>query len=127
MRRRWGAFLLLSLALSACRASAPAPTGKAFDVSLEVDFGPAQRPPIRTVVEVRPGATANDALSKVCSVKRGAVCCDPRETAGVDGVICRPESNLWWILTVNGSRDVSPFKTSLKPGDRVRWAYVEEE
>ncbi len=94
-----------------------------FEVALEVDYGPANKPPIRRVVEVERGTTPDRLVAKVCSVEKGAVCCDPRETAVIDGVATDPATNQWWTVSVNGSKKVSPYKRKLKPGDLVRWEY----
>ena len=92
-------------------------------VMVEVDFGPAGRSLVRQVVPVEPGATLQDATAMIFPVEKGSVCCDPRETAAIDGVAADPAANLWWTVSVNGSKKVSPYKTRLKPGDRVRWEY----
>lgn len=100
---------------------------KPFDVTLEVDFGPAGKPAVRQTVQVEPGATPQDATAKVFPVEKGSVCCDPRETSSIGGVAADPATNRWWYISINGSRKVSPYKTKLKPGDRVRWEYVQYE
>ena len=94
-----------------------------FDVVLEVDFGPANKPAVRQVVQVKGGVTPQDAAAKVFPVEKGSVCCDPRETAAVGGVAADPAANRWWTVSINGSKKVSPYKTKLKPGDVVRWEY----
>lgn len=112
----------LGLAAPGCatpRAAIPA----TFDVTLEVDFGPANRPPIRQTVTVARGATSDDLVAKVCTLQKGGVCCDIRETAGIDGVMADPMTNRWWTVSINGSKKVSPYRTRLKPGDLVRWEY----
>ena len=111
--------VFLSLLVAGCATGRPAP----FDVTMEVDFGPSGRAPIRRTVPVERGATPEAALAKVCSVETGAVCCDSRETAGIDGVLADPAANRWWTVSLNGSKKVSPFKTRLKAGDVVRWEY----
>ena len=110
------------LLLAGCAALAARET---FNVTLQVDFGPAGKTPIEKVVQVEPGATPEGVLEKACAIQRGAVCCNPRETAGIDGVAADPATNRWWTVSVNGSKKVSPYKTKLKPGDLVRWEYRE--
>lgn len=100
-----------------------ATTPKVFDVVVEVNFGPAGRPSVQKLVQVERGATPQAATAQVFQVAKGAVCCDARETAGIDGVTADPGANRWWTVSVNGSKKVSPYKTKLKPGDRVRWEY----
>ena len=108
--------------LSAC--ATPRNSEKPFNVTLEVDFGPTDRPAMRRMVQVEPGSTPQQATAKACSLQSGAVCCDNRETAGIDGVMADPAGNYWWTVSVNGSKkNVSPFKTRLKPGDVVHWEY----
>lgn len=96
-------------------------------MTLEVEFGPAGKPPIRRTVQVARGATPDRALAAVCVVDKGSTCCDPRETAGIDGVAADPAANRWWTVAVNGSKKVSPYKTRLKTGDVVRWEYRQYE
>lgn len=98
---------------------------KPFDVALEVDFGPAGRPAVRQTLPVEPGATPEVVLAQAFPVEKGAVCCDPRETAAIDGVAADPATNRWWTVSVNGSKKVSPYKTRVKPGDVVRWEFRE--
>ena len=100
-----------------------ATAAKPFDVTLEVDFGPAGKPPVRQVVQVGPGATSQDATAKVFPVEKGSICCDPGETSSIGGVAADPASNTWWTVSINGSRKVSPYKTKLAAGDVVRWEY----
>jgi len=100
------------------------PARKTFDVTLEVDFGPAGRPAVRQAVRVAEGATSQDATAKVFPQEKGAVCCDPRETSAIGGVASDAATNRWWTVSINGSKKgVSPYKTKLKPGDVVRWEY----
>ena len=112
---------LCFLTLSGCATAAKAPP--TFPVTLEVDFGPAGKPAVRQVVSVQPGATPQDATAKLFPVEKGAICCDPRETASIDGVAADPAANRWWTVSVNGSKKISPYKSRLKPGDVVRWEY----
>ena len=104
-----------------------AAAAKPFDVTLEVDFGPAGRPAIRKVVQVEPGTTPEGVLSKACAVGKGSVCCDPRETAAVDGVAADPAANKWWTVSVNGSKKISPYRTRIAARDVVRWEYRQYE
>ncbi len=103
------------------------PSPRTFAVTLEVDFGPADRPAIHRTVPVERGATAGLLAAQVCTVEKGAVCCDPREIAAIDGVAVDPAANRWWTVSINGSKKVSPFKTKLRPGDVVRWEYRQYE
>ena len=111
--------VILCVALAGCATAARKP----FNVTLEADFGPANRPPVRQVVQVEEGATSQEATAKVFPVEKGSVCCDPRETAAINGVAADPALNKWWTISINGSKKVSPYKTRLRPGDVVRWEY----
>lgn len=124
--RAVGLTAVLAFALSACATARPA-VPPAFDVTLEVDFGPASRPPIRQTLTVARGTTPELALATACEVQKGAVCCDARETAGIDGVMADPATNRWWTVSINGSKKVSPYTTRLKPGDLVRWEYRQDD
>ncbi len=112
---------LLYLGIAGC-ATAPV-ASRTFDVTLEVDFGPAGKPAVRQVVQVEPGATPKEVTAKVFPIEKGAVCCDPREVSTIDGVAADPAANRWWVVSVNDSKKVSPYKTRLKAGDLVRWEY----
>lgn len=119
------ALLLLTVFSVGCAMLPPSP--RTFDVTLEVDFGPADRPAIHRLVQVERGATAGLLAATVCAVEKGAVCCDAREIAGINGVMSDPAANRWWTVSIGGSPKVSPFRTKLKPGDHVRWEYRQYE
>jgi len=98
-----------------------------FNVTVEVDFGPAGRPTVRQVVQVQPGATPEEATAKVFPLEKGSICCDPRETSAIAGLAADPATNRWWSVSVNGSKKVSPYRTQLKPADHVRWEYRQSD
>lgn len=114
---RWGVLIACLLVAGCATARQP------FDVTLEVDFGPAGKPAVRQTVQVEPGATPQDATARVFPVEKGSVCCDPRETSSIGGVAADPAANKWWAVSINGSKKVSPYKTKLAAGDVVRWEY----
>jgi len=118
--------LFFSLLASGCAARSRS-RPNSFDVTLEVDFGPAGKPPIRRVLRVERGITPDGLVAAVSPVEKGAVCCDRRETASIGGVAADPAANRWWTVSINGSRKVSPFKTRLNPGDVVRWEYRQND
>ena len=120
MRKMLVVFLLCPLFFG-CATAGAAP--RTFDVTLEVDFGPAGKPPVHRIVQVAQGATPESVTGQAFPVQKGAVCCDPREVAVIDGVATDPAANRWWTVSVNGSKKVSPYKTKLKSGDVVRWEY----
>lgn len=96
---------------------------RTFEATLEVDFGPVQKPAVHRILPVEGGATAKTLTALAFPVEQGSVCCDPREVAVIDGVAADPAANRWWTVSINGSKKVSPYKTKLQPGDVVRWEY----
>ena len=122
---------IFALVISALTFSGCAHSGvraKPFKVTLELDFGPAQKPFVRRTFQVEGGgATAKTLTALAFPVEQGSVCCDPREVAVIDGVTADPAANRWWTVSINGSKKVSPYKTKLKSGDVVRWEYRQYE
>ncbi len=121
IRSGWLAMIGASLLFCGCA------TSRVFDVRVEVDFGPAGKPPVQQVVRVEPGTTPDGATAQALPLEKGSVCCDSRETASIGGVAADPAANRWWTVSINGSKKVSPYKTRLKPGDVVRWEYRQYE
>lgn len=121
MRKRW-IWIGVLVGLTGC-----APARPPFEVALEVDFGPAQKPAVSRTFQVESGATPETLTALAFSVEQGAVCCDPREVAVIDSVAADPAANRWWTVSINGSKKVSPYKTKLQPGDVVRWEYRQYE
>ena len=117
--------LLLCLAMAGC-AKAPL-VRETFETTLEVDFGPAGKPPVHRTFQVERGATPKTLTAMAFPVEEGSVCCDPREVSVIDGVAADPAASRWWTVAINGSKKVSPYKTKLKPGDVVRWEYRQYE
>ena len=97
-----------------------------FPVEIRVDFGPAGKPALTRTLEVDRKTTPKDAVSLVFPVMSGKVCSSIHDLLSIDGVRPDAAKNLWWILTVNGSRRVSPYRTHLKRGDHVEWRYLME-
>ena len=97
-----------------------------FPVEIRVDFGPAGKPALTRTLEVDRKTTPKEAVSLMLPVMSGKVCSSMHDLLEIDGV--RPDAveNFWWILTVNGSRRVSPYRTHLKRGDLVEWRYLKE-
>ena len=89
-----------------------------------VEFGPANKPAFQEDVSVTKGSTPRDVVSIFFPVKSGAVCCDTREVTEIDGASTDPTRGRFWVVEVSGSKDVSPYKTEVKPDDVVRWTYV---
>ncbi len=124
--KKWIAGLMMVVSLSAGCATMGS-SRKTFEVTLEVDFGPASKPAVSRVFQVQGGATPKTVTALAFPVEQGAVCCDPREVSVIDGVAADPATNRWWTVSINGSKKVSPYKTKLKPGDVVRWEYRQYE
>ena len=72
------------------------------------------------------GMTASKLLEKDYSVGRGVVCCHPDDVKSVNGLDTDFAKRKYWVLSVNGDRDVSPSHTLLRDGDRVIWTYKED-
>lgn len=125
MRKIFAVALMFGAGLCGCLTGRT--SSRTFDATLEVDFGPAAKPPVRQTFQVERGATPEDLTAIAFPVEKGAVCCDRREVAVIDGVATDPAANRWWTVSVNGSKKVSPYKTKLKPGDVVRWEYRQNE
>jgi hypothetical protein len=101
---------------------------KMVPIYVSIDFGPAGRPAIAKEVIVPEGATPKQALKKICAVQEGAACCHAEEVKGINGVSVNPLENRWWRLQINGtSKNVSPYKSHLKTGDRMAWIYFEDK
>jgi hypothetical protein len=97
-----------------------------FPVHVKVDFGPAGKSVYNRVIEVEKGATPKEAVSQVFPVLSGKSCCSLKEVLAIDGIKVEPEKDQWWICLVNGSKNISPQKRKLRPGDIVEWKYVHE-
>lgn len=117
--------ILLSSVLSA-PAEAMSRKPETFPVEMKVDFGPAQKAGFSETLIVEKGTTPKEAVSQVFPVLSGMACCSLREVLEIGGVKIDPARNRWWVCRLNGSSNVKPYKTRLKPGDVVEWVYVEE-
>ena len=116
------AFALRAWAETATPPSKP----ERMDIDVRIDFGPAGKPAREAHLAVDQGSTPKDALSLLVPIQSGAICCNTREVAVIDGIRSDPEKNRWWICQVNGSRKISPFQTLVKSGDTVEWIYRED-
>ena len=124
---------LLAVALACLCFSVAAAAGPPEDkepermpVTVRVDFGTANRHGREERLIVDAGSTPKDAVSLLFPIQSGAICCNTRELAAIDGVWADPAKNRWWSCRVNGSGKLSPFRTELKSGDRVEWIYREQ-
>ncbi len=123
---RWIPLLLLSAVIGMGMGRQPKDPYKTFPVHVEVDFGPAGREGYDGVLFVEKGTNLTEAVSQIYPVLLGKSCCSVREVLEIDGVRVDPAQNYWWKVSVNDSQDVSPRKTALEKGDRLRWFYLEE-
>ncbi|MBI4398593.1 MAG: hypothetical protein HY586_05660 [Candidatus Omnitrophica bacterium] len=95
-------------------------------ITVHIDFGPAGKPSIERSIQIKNRSTPKEALREIFPIQEGAGCCDPREVSTIDGVGIEPLKNRWWRFTINGSRNVSPYRSRLKAGDHMKWVYFEE-
>ena len=98
---------------------------KRFPVTIQVDFGSAGQPSHQEQVLVDEGTTPKDAVSILFPIQSGEACCNTRELIAINGVRIDPAKNRWWNCRVNGSPQVSSFRTEVKPEDRIEWVYAE--
>ena len=106
--------------------TSPPPKPERMEIDVRVDFGPAARPLREAHLAVDQGSTPKDVLSLLVPIESGAICCNTREVAVIDGIRSDPAKNRWWICQVNGSRKINPFQTGVKAGDAVEWIYRED-
>ena len=126
-RSHWflvGGMLAVLAAIPGYAEEPPPPTPKRFPVVVRVDFGPAGKPAREEQVLADEGSTAKDVVSLLLPIQSGAICCNTRELAAIDGVWADPAKNLWWTCRINGSTKIGPFRTELQAGDRVEWTYI---
>ena len=122
----WVFFAAALLFPGAMKAEAMGRRPKTFAVQMRVDFGPANKPAHAEKLYVERGTTPKEAVSQVFPILSGKACCSFRDLIAIDGVKIDPAKNRWWICLLNGSKDVSPQKYKLKPGDVVEWQYIED-
>ena len=73
------------------------------------------------------GSTPADVLEATLDVKRGFVCTHPDEIWAVGNLETDIEAGRYWVLEVNGSRQMaSPHASVLHDGDIVVWEYVDK-
>jgi hypothetical protein len=93
-------------------------------VTVEVDYGPKDKPSIKKVVKLKEGSTVVDATKAVTDLKQGFVCCDMKDVETIGGVKCDAENEGWWLYDINGEKGpVSAYRCLLVDGDRVSWRY----
>ena len=122
-----GLWLALFGAGITCADEQAGQSPKRFPVTVRVDFGSAEKATMEKEVMVDPGSTPKDVVSLVFPIQSGAICCNTRELAAIDGVWADPAQNRWWSCRVNNSTNLNPFQLELKPQDRVEWIYREEQ
>ena len=127
--RLWYAWLLVCLMTPICWAASKSEESprERFPVVVHVDFGLAGNAAREEHLLVDTGSTPKDVISLLFPIESGAICCNTREVATINGVRADPARNRWWTCRVNGSRSISPFRTELKSGDRVEWMYIERQ
>ena len=130
-RRRAGLLWCLASAFAtsgwaAADTTSPPPKTERMEIDVRVDFGPAGRPLRQAHLAVDQGSTPKDVLSLLVPIESGAICCNTREVAVIDGIRSDPAKNRWWTCQVNGSRNINPFQTLVNTGDTVEWIYRED-
>ena len=118
--------IILGAVLSDFGVFAFSETHKTFPIQMKVDFGPAERPTYDKTIQIEKGTTPKEAVSQAFPVLSGVACCSFRDVIEIGGVRINPAKNWWWICTVNGSKNISPQRKKLKPGDVVEWKYIQD-
>ena len=96
-------------------------------VTIQIEFGPAGKGLSRREIFIPNRSTPKQALSKIFPIEEGAICCNPGEVKGIDGVRVDPLKNRWWKSKINGSeKKPSPQRSHLKAHDLVEWIYFED-
>ena len=101
-------------------------TDRTFPIQIKIDFGTVRKPVHKETLFIEKGTTPKEAVSQIFPVLSGKACCSFRDVIEIGGVRINPQKNLWWICLLNGSRNVSPYKNKLKPGDVLEWKYIHE-
>jgi hypothetical protein len=98
-----------------------------IEVTLEVDFGPANKSTYKETFTTEEGATPKDVVSQVFPIRSGISCCSHRDVREIDGVANDPTKNQWWICKINGAKTMKGFPHAVKvePGDVVTWCYIQ--
>ena len=99
---------------------------KTFPIRMKVDFGPAGKSAYAKTIYAEKGMTPKEAVSQAFPILSGKSCCSLREVLEIDGVRVEPSKGRWWICLVNGSKNISPQRKKLKPGDAVEWKYIQD-
>lgn len=73
------------------------------------------------------GSTPAELLKAEYQVGHGVVCCRPDDVKSVNGLDTDFARNKYWVVSVNGSAQVSPNNTILEEGDVVEWRYHEDD
>jgi len=129
-RKTWRSgwlFLCLLTPFICGAAESDEPKQERLPIVVRVDFGPAGNAAREEHLLVDAGSTPKDVVSLLFPIESGAICCNTRELAAINGVRADPARNRWWTCRVNGSPNISPFQTELKPEDRVEWIYLEQQ
>ncbi len=128
-RSWWFLWLVVCFVTPICRAASTPEESQheRFPIVVHVDFGSVGHAAREEHLAVDAGSTPKDAVSLLFPIESGAICCNTREVAAIDGVRADPAKNRWWTCRVNGSAKLSPFRTELKSGDRIEWTYLEQQ
>ena len=99
--------------------------GTTVNVSLSVEAPGLPEAP--KSYKVPYGYTAAKILEIDYNVGHGVVCCHPNDVKSVNGLDTDFAARKYWMLSINGSHDVSPNNTVLNDGDKVVWTYSSDK
>jgi hypothetical protein len=95
-------------------------------VTVTIDFGPADRPALETVVTVSEKSTVLDALSAQVPIATSPKYGMDHFVEAIDGIKNDFASDCGWRFEVNGRISNVPAERYLvKKGDWIKWLYLE--
>jgi hypothetical protein len=96
-----------------------------IEVTVTVDFGPADKPRVEQIVTIADKSTVLDALTAVLPVLTVPKYGMDHFTEAIDGVKNDLGQDFGWHFEVNGYRaNVPAERYLLKNGDWIRWLYI---
>ncbi|TAJ24674.1 MAG: hypothetical protein EPO68_01170, partial [Planctomycetota bacterium] len=108
------------LALAPERAAASA----TVRVDVAIDFGAAERTPLRRTVDVPVGSSVVDATRAAVPVDQDWLCCSPRDVWAIDGVEPDARRDRYWFWMLDGRAGPdAPADHVVEDGDAIRWVY----
>ena len=115
--------VVLTLAAGCAGPSLSSPPPVA--VTVQVDYGLADRTPIHAQTLLPAGASPIEALVDVAEVDRRYVSRTAGDVWAVEGVSSDPDTGKYWVWYLNGRpAKTAPDRYDLKNGDRITWTYA---